>query len=127
MHEAAVVEGLVKLVAAKAEELDARSVTRISLVVGELTGYMEESLRFYLGIFAKGTRLDGAELSVTYVKPKLRCPTCDLLFERPRYSFDCPGCGTAGVMTKIGSEFYVESIDAELADSPTAQAASRST
>ncbi len=116
MHEASVVEELVRLLRTKAEELHATSVRRVTLVVGELTGYMEESLGFYYEILSRDTLLAGSELVVTYVKPKLHCESCDALFERSLYSFDCPTCGRPGSMTKIGSEFYIESMEAELPD-----------
>lgn len=116
MHEASVVEELVKILRTKAEELHATSVSRVTLVVGELTGYLEESLTFYYEILSRGSLLEGSELAVRYVKPKLRCERCDALFERSPYSFDCPACGNPGTMTKVGSEFYIESMEAELPD-----------
>jgi len=111
VHECSVVEQLVKIASSKAIESQAAGVERIHLVVGELTGYMEESIRFYFNILAKDTVLKGAELDITYVKPKLRCPSCGALFERARFSFDCPTCGTAGELTKTGSEFYIDTME----------------
>ena len=121
MHEASVVEELVKILKAKADELHAVSVRRVNLVVGELTGYMEESLTFYYEILSRGSILEGSELAVRYVKPKLRCESCDSFFERSLYSFACPTCGRPGVMTKIGSEFYIESMEADLPDERPAE------
>jgi hydrogenase nickel incorporation protein HypA/HybF len=128
VHEASVSEALVKMVSAEASShcgADGRPlrVTRINLVVGEATGYMRESLEFYVGISAKGTSLEGAALDIRYVKPLLRCPSCGLEFERRRFSFDCPACGVQGVLTKAGSEFYVDSIEIdEVEDSAGAEA-----
>jgi hydrogenase nickel incorporation protein HypA/HybF len=113
MHEASAVEALVKIVAAEARAHGAQRIRRIDLVVGETTGYMEESLAFYLRILGKGTPAEGAGLSIRYVKSLLRCPACGKDFERSRFSFDCPDCGEPGVMTKAGSEFYIDSIEVE--------------
>jgi hydrogenase nickel incorporation protein HypA/HybF len=116
VHEASVSEALVKMVSAEAsshslaEGRDLR-VTRINLVVGEATGYMRESLEFYVGVSAKGTNVEGASLDIRYVKPLLRCPACGLEYERRRFSFECPACAAQGIMTKAGSEFYVDSIE----------------
>src|SRR5512145_1048928 len=98
MHEASAAESIVGIVCS---ELDARTggpgskarVRRIDLVVGEAAGYMRESLEFYVGVFAKGTRAEGASLAIRYVKPRLKCPSCGLEFERKRFSFECPSCG----------------------------------
>jgi hydrogenase nickel incorporation protein HypA/HybF len=118
MHEASASEAIVKMVA---EEAHARSVpgkrslnvSRISLVVGEATGYMRESLEFYVAASAKGTPVEGAVLDIRYVKPLMHCPSCGLNYERERFSFACPRCGAQGVMTKTGSEFYIDSIELE--------------
>lgn len=113
MHEASAVEALVGMLGAEVEKLGGGRVTLIRLVVGEATGYMAESLAFYLGQLGKGTALEGAALELRYVKPRLRCPACGLEFERARFSFACPSCGGQGRMSDIGGEFYVDSIELE--------------
>lgn len=113
MHEASVTESLVRIALEEASARGASRVRAINLVVGETTGYMAESLDFYFRAFARGTILEGAELRTAYVRPKIRCPSCGLAFERRRFSFDCPDCGAQGVMTSIGNEFYVDTIDIE--------------
>jgi len=118
MHEASAAEAIVKMVSAESRARapaagPAPRVTVVRLVVGEATGYMEESLAFYLELFARGTPAEGAALDVRYVKPRLRCASCGAEFERRRFSFECPSCGGQGVATGIGTEFYVESMDIE--------------
>jgi hydrogenase nickel incorporation protein HypA/HybF len=121
MHEASVSEAVVKMAAEEAltrGSADGRAyrVTKISLVVGEATGYMRESLEFYIAASAKGTPAEGAALDLRYVKPKLHCSSCGLEYERRRFTFECPSCGAQGTMTKAGSEFYVDSIEIEPAE-----------
>jgi hydrogenase nickel incorporation protein HypA/HybF len=113
MHEASASEAVVKMACAEALSRGAAAVTSINLVVGEATGYMRASLEFYVAASAKGTIAEGAALDVRYVKPRLLCPSCDREFERARFSFDCPDCGQQGLMTKAGSEFYIDSIEIE--------------
>ena len=119
MHEASAIESVVKIVAEEATKRGApgapRSVLAVHLVVGEVTGHMEDSLKFYFASLGKGTPAEGATLDVRYIKPQLKCSSCQKLFERRRFTFECPHCGGQGVMTKIGSEFYIDSI--ELAES----------
>jgi hydrogenase nickel incorporation protein HypA/HybF len=110
MHEASVVEALVKMVTEAVPD-KALAITKIRLVVGESTGYMESSLAFYLKALAKGTSAQDSGLEVRYVKQLLRCPACRSEFARRPYSFSCPACGAQGEMTATGSEFYVDSIE----------------
>jgi hydrogenase nickel incorporation protein HypA/HybF len=118
MHEASAAESIVRMAEAEAESHSKQwsrglRVTRIRLVVGETTGYMRESLEFYVGVFARGTCVEGAALDIDYVKPRLKCPACGLEYERRRFSFDCPACGSQGVMTGAGREFYIDSIEVD--------------
>ena len=112
MHEASATEALVKMVSAEAKTRNAARVSRILLVVGETTGYIRESLDFYFAASARAAA-EGALLDIRYVKPLIRCPACGLEFERKRFTFDCPVCGEQGVMTSMGGEFYVDSIEIE--------------
>jgi hydrogenase nickel incorporation protein HypA/HybF len=116
MHEASISEAVVKMATAEARsrsEADGKQyrITRIGLVVGEATGYMRESLEFYVAASARGSEAEGARLEIRYVRPLLKCPSCGLEFERRRFSFDCPSCGATGTMTRVGSEFFVDSIE----------------
>ncbi len=113
MHEASAVEALVAMLSSEVARRGGGRISSIRLVAGETRGFMVESLEFYLGLLAKGTPLEGAALSVRFVKPRLLCPACGLEFERSRFTFECPSCGGPGRMTKVGGEFYVDSIDLE--------------
>ena len=113
MHEASVTEQLIKTATLSAKENNAIKVLSIRLVVGEATGYMEESLQFYFDTMSRDTILEGAKLSVETIKPKLKCESCGIEYERKLFTFDCPKCGKPGVMTKIGMEFFIEDIEIE--------------
>lgn len=113
MHEASVTEAILAIVTEKAAECGARRVTAIRLVVGELTGYMGDSIQFYFDRFSKGTVAEGARLESTYVKPQYRCASCGSRFARERYSFSCPSCGGDALPTETGREFFIESMEVE--------------
>ena len=113
MHECSVVESLVRTVQDHLKDSQGSKVKVINLVVGDLTGYVDDSLRFYFRVLTKDSGLEGAELNITHVKPKLLCPKCGNTFERSRFSFECPTCGETGEMTKEGTEFFIDSIEVE--------------
>lgn len=116
MHESSVVEQLIKISKKQAVEREAIKVSKIDLVVGEGTGYMEESLKYYFDIMTKGPGfeiLSGAKLSVRYIKTQLFCESCNEHFERKLFSFECPKCGNTGKFTKIGQEFYIDNMEIE--------------
>ena len=117
MHEASAAEAILRIasseIRARFGVRSAARVTRIRLVVGEATGYMEESLAFFLGAMAKGGPVDGASLEVEYVKLRLRCGVCGEEYDRGNFAFSCPRCGGPGSLTGSGDEFYVDSIEIE--------------
>lgn len=113
MHECSIVEQLIKISSLKAMEAHAVKVQKINLVVGELTGYMEESLRFYFTLLSKDTVLSGASLCVTYVPVELKCPSCGKNFIRKKFTFECPCCGAQGEMTTKGTEFYIDTMEVD--------------
>jgi hydrogenase nickel incorporation protein HypA/HybF len=113
MHESSVTEALLKLALEKADLLNATKICEISLVVGDLTGYVGDSIQFYFDRYSKGTIAEGAVIDVERVQPKMRCASCGELFERVRFSFSCPKCGGEGIATKIGTEFFIKTMDIE--------------
>ena len=113
MHEYPITQQIVKLAVEKAEESNALRITRIGLVVGEMTGFVGDSIKMYFDAIAEGTLAEGAELHISYVKPKLVCTGCGEYFERLKFSFQCPHCNGKGIPTEIGKEFYIEEIEIE--------------
>jgi hydrogenase nickel incorporation protein HypA/HybF len=113
MHEAGAAQAIVGMLEAEALAKGATRVTSVRVVAGETAAYMEESLAFYLGFFAKGTCVEGVKLEFKTVKPRLRCRSCSLEFERKRFSFDCPACGGEAAVLDLGTEFHIESAELE--------------
>jgi hydrogenase nickel incorporation protein HypA/HybF len=113
VHEASVVEALIKKAEKFASENKAQKILKISVVAGETTGYMEEALQHYFSVLSKDTILENVKLSITMVKPRLECKSCGDSFERKRFSFDCPKCGKPGQMTDFGTEFYIDNMEIE--------------
>lgn len=113
MHEYPITEQIVKIAEEHCRKAGGKKVLAIRLVVGDYTGYIPESIHMYFDIIAEGTICEGAALTQTRVRPKLKCPACGELFVRQPMSFACPRCGADGEPTEIGKEFYIESIEIE--------------
>ncbi|WP_010251154.1 hydrogenase maturation nickel metallochaperone HypA [Acetivibrio cellulolyticus] len=111
MHEYSITQQIVKIAEENAKSHGGVRIERIALVVGELSGFIGESIQMYFDILAKGTLAEGAQLDITYIKPQLKCTKCNTYFYRKRFSFECPECGGMGAPTDIGKAFYVKDID----------------
>lgn len=111
MHEMSVTESMIGVVLRHAEKNHATKVTRINIVLGELSTVVPESVQFYFDIIGKDTIAEGAELNFRRTKLIAKCNGCGEEFEVVEYDFTCPAC--SGTKTEIisGREFQVESIE----------------
>ncbi|MDR0424503.1 MAG: hydrogenase maturation nickel metallochaperone HypA [Clostridiales Family XIII bacterium] len=113
MHEYPITEKIVDITKKHGEKFRASKIGAITLVVGEQSGFIGESIQMYFDIIAEGTICEGAQLTIKGVKPQLKCSACGAFFVRAPLSFACPQCGGDGEPTEIGKEFYIESITIE--------------
>jgi len=113
MHEYPITQQIIKIAENTAREHHAGRVLKISLVVGDYSGFIGESIQMYFDAISKDTLCEGAEISFERVKPKLKCESCGELFEKIPFVFTCPSCGGAAGPTDIGKEFYIKDIEVE--------------
>jgi len=111
MHELPVTEDILRIVAEHAQKAGAAHVTRINLVIGELTSFIDDSIQFYFEMLSPGTPAEGATLHFERVKTRFRCRQCAHEFEPEGRNWMCPSCSALGGDVIAGKEFYVESIE----------------
>ncbi|MCX7831914.1 MAG: hydrogenase maturation nickel metallochaperone HypA [Actinobacteria bacterium] len=112
LHEGPVTESILKIVLEYAEKHNARTVNKVSVVIGKMTGYEESPIRFYWEALSSGTVAEGAELEVIYTPISVKCQSCGEVYEpEDQYSLFCPNCGFYGGEIKSGKELFVDSIE----------------
>ena len=114
MHEYAVTENILELVATEAKKAGAGKISTIRLVIGELSTFVDESIQMYFDILSKGTVAEGARLEFKRVTAMFECKVCSFRYGTDSSGFDCPVCKGPGRLTDEGSEFYIESIEVEV-------------
>jgi len=114
MHEYPVTEQIIRIASEKAKDNKAVKVNRITLVVGEHSGFIGESIQMYFDIISRGTICEGAILEIESIRARWKCSLCDITYTRQPYSFACPRCGQDGMPTDIGKEFFIKSIEIEV-------------
>lgn len=113
MHEYPFTQQLLQTVQRQARESQATSVTTVTLVVGDRSGVVGESVQLYWEILREGTICENTELRIVAVRSPWLCTACGLEFDRELFSFSCPECGADALPTKGARECYLESIDFE--------------
>ncbi len=113
MHELAITQSMLDVVLEQAQKANARRVEKINLIIGEMTGVVDECVRFYFDLLSKGTIAEGATLSFKMVPTTARCRRCDKSFELKEFDWVCPHCSNKSMEIIAGQELFVESIEVE--------------
>ena len=113
MHEFTVTQNILYIVLQKAQEVEARQITRVDLRVGRLTGYVPECIKLQFDILSHNTAAAGASLSFNQPPTRLHCRKCDIDYTSDSFDLTCPHCRAMEIDILSGSELYVESMEAE--------------
>ena len=113
MHELSITESILKIALAHAEKSNAKKITALNLVMGELATMVDDSIQFYWEIIAKDTIAEKAILNFRRVPAELQCMTCFEKYHPNGRELVCPKCGGVGAKIIAGEEFSLESIDVE--------------
>ncbi|MDY6912703.1 MAG: hydrogenase maturation nickel metallochaperone HypA [Chloroflexota bacterium] len=113
MHELSITQRILSIALERASQAEASYVSRINLVIGDLTGIVEEFVRFYFDFASKDTIAAEASLSFYHPPTQLRCRKCETVFSPENSEWACPSCREQSVEIVSGRECYVESIEVE--------------
>ncbi len=118
MHELAVTQSILKIALRHAEQANARRITAIHILMGELSTNVDDSVQFYWDLIAKDTIAEGAALTFRRIPALLQCMACFEKYHPGPGELVCPRCGSVGAKIISGEEFSVESIDVEEMEAP---------
>jgi len=113
MHELSVTQNILDIVLNQAKAAQAKKVTKINLVIGELSGVVSDSVQFYFDFLKKDNAAEEATLEFKLVPIELRCRDCQTAFHPEDSTWICPNCRGTGLDVIGGQESYIESIEVE--------------
>ena len=113
MHEQSIVESLLALALEEGAKAGASKILQIDIVVGELSGVLEEAVEFYFSFLSRNTIAAGARLSFTRVPARLRCRNCETVFLPKGLDLHCPTCNEQQVEVVSGRELRMDSMEVE--------------
>lgn len=111
MHEQSIVESLLTLALRNAEQAQAERIIGINVVVGDLSGVVEDAVNYYFSFLARDTIAAGAVINYTRIPVKMRCRKCRTVFEPERLDLHCPECDGQDVDIIAGRELHLESLE----------------
>ena len=113
VHELAITQNILDIVLNEAKTAQASKVTKISLVIGELSGAVSDCVLFYFDFLKKDNAAEEATIDFRLVPVELRCRDCQTNFNPKDSAWICPNCQSTSLEVISGRECYVESIEVE--------------
>ena len=108
MHELSITRNIVAIVA---ENARGRTVKKVHLDVGRISGIEIPAIEFCWGVVTEGTSVEGAELVVNAIDGRAHCSGCDEDIELDRLSAVCPCERHAPIQIIAGEELLVRSME----------------
>ncbi len=113
MHEMSITEEILRIAIEHAGRAGAARITDISLVIGEMSSVVDDSVQFYFDFLSPNTIAEGAALHFERIKARLKCRQCGQEFEPQGLDWNCPNCDAVGGEVLAGKEFYLDTIEVE--------------
>ncbi len=110
MHEMSLMEELLRIAEAEAQDRNAR-VEGIVLEVGRLAGVEVDALRFAFEALQAGTAAEGAVLEIDEPEGQGWCDACERTWPLEARYDPCPRCGAAPLALRAGRELRIKALD----------------
>lgn len=113
MHEVSIIENVIKIVEDKAKENNLKKINNVSLKIGEMSGVMEDSLRFAFDCASKDTIMEDANLLIEKIEATGGCRSCGITFKIDHFNKLCPQCKKFCDNILSGYELYINTIQGD--------------
>jgi len=113
VHELAMVASIYEVIEDKIKEYGVHKVKQVRIVVGELTGVEDATMKACFEMYVQATPVEGAELLIKRVPVKVSCRICGNEYETKIPFAECAVCGKKSFKIISGKELYIDSLEAE--------------
>jgi len=112
MHEMAIVDNMMQVAESEAKTHQLRTVEKVKIIIGELSGVVPEILQTCWQMAAENTILDNAVLELEKKPAIALCRQCEAHFNF-KENFLCPHCNGGVERIISGKELYIDFIEGE--------------
>jgi hydrogenase nickel incorporation protein HypA/HybF len=113
MHEMGIAQNILEIAIDAANKEDAKKISRINLLAGELRGIVPLQLTFCFSIASQNTIASGAYLNIDTVAVSGHCGDCNADFSIEEYQYLCPKCASKNIQITGGTELRIKDIEIE--------------
>jgi hydrogenase nickel incorporation protein HypA/HybF len=112
MHELSIIKGIVKTITAEAKKNKFHKISKVNLVVGDLSSIIDDSMEYYFSMLTKKTVMDSARLHISRTKAIMVCNKCNVKIPANiPFPSICVKCKSKDIHIDGGLEFFIDSIE----------------
>lgn len=112
MHEMGIILHLAKTLTETAEQEHVKTITRVTLEVGEVSGIVTDYFTDCWNYFRKRHPvLETAELEIIPIPAVTWCDACKRTYPTVQYGRTCPHCGSGETWLLRGNECIIKEIE----------------
>lgn len=116
MHEMSIALALMQQLEAVASEHGVERIDALTVRAGVFRQVVPDALESAFEAVARGTRAEGATLTIEVTPAVAQCRRCGLRFQPALDCFLCERCGQADVELVEGNDIFLTSVTCELPD-----------
>ena len=114
MHEFSVVQSLLDLIEENARRNNAKSVSKVVIKIGKMSGIEPHLLKVAFDTFKEKTICENAELEMIIQDIVAKCEDCQKEFVIGNHRFVCPHCESFNLRILDGEDMYLMSLEMEI-------------
>jgi hydrogenase nickel incorporation protein HypA/HybF len=113
VHELAITQNIFDIALETAKSAQAKKVTRINVVIGELSGIERDCILFYFDFLKKDNIAEEAVIDFKFESAQLKCRDCQAEFKTQEIPWLCPDCHSSSIEIISGRDCFVDSIEVD--------------
>ncbi|MGI5827669.1 MAG: hydrogenase maturation nickel metallochaperone HypA [Patescibacteria group bacterium] len=113
MHELPITQALLKKVLEVAEENKLIRVTKVNVILGRLSGFVDDSIDLYWNILTEHTIAAGSKVMIKRTPNKIKCLKCGYQKLTTLRLDTCPKCSSFKLVIVGGDELVLKNIEGE--------------
>jgi len=113
MHEMTITQSLVDIALEEAKKANAKKIVSVDVVLGEMSGAVDQCVELYFQLMTKDTIAEGAKLNFRKVPNRAKCRKCCNIFNIGDIFWKCDKCNSYEIEIISGKELYIESIEVD--------------
>lgn len=113
MHELGLIYQMARTIDSVYDEQGLSEVSKITLLVGEMTDVVPRFLTEAWQVAKDSTRYPNAELEIEIIKARAKCQACGFEGGAMEFELTCPKCQSPSIKIVSGREFEIKEIIAK--------------